>query len=157
MKVKVSSKNQKGITLMILVVTVVVMAILIGTISFDSSSAFKMQSYYNMCSDIESLDEKIAIYYVKNKELPIISEDYKNISDIIDDYSENNVNYNPNNSGNLYKVDLSKLDNLSLNHTNYYIDEESHTIYATKGVQLDDGTYYTYPLKYTEVILSNYR
>ena len=42
-----------------------------------------MKGYYDMCSDIELLDEKIAIYYVQNKSLPITSET-KNIQELID-------------------------------------------------------------------------
>ena len=49
-------KNQKGITLMILVVTIIIMSIIVGSISFSSSSSFKMKGYYDMCSDIELLD-----------------------------------------------------------------------------------------------------
>ena len=149
-------KNHKGITLMILVVTIVMMSILIGSISYNSQSSFKMRAYYNMCSDIELLDEKIAIYYIQNKSLPI-TEEQKNVDEIVSNYSENDVNYNPNNNGTLYKIDVNKLENLSLNNKDYYIDEESHTIYSPNGVKLDDATYYTYPLKYQEVILSKYR
>lgn len=150
-------KNQRGVTLMILVATVIIMAIIAGTISYSSISSFKMKAYYNMCSDIELLDEKIAIYYLQNKSLPIVESDSKNISELINDYSDTNVNYNPNNSGTLYKIDLSKLDNLSLNYTDYYIDETSHTIYFLNGMDVEEELYYTVPLKYEKVDLSLYR
>ena len=150
-------KNQKGVTLMVLVATVVIMAIIAGSISYSSISSFKMKAYYNMCSDIELLDEKIAIYYLQNKSLPIVESDSKNISELINDYSDTNVNYNPNNSGTLYKIDLSKLDNLSLNYTDYYIDKTSHTIYFFSGMDVEEELYYTVPLKYEKVDLSLYR
>ena len=149
-------KNQKGVTLTILVVTIVIMTILIGTISYHSISSFKMNSYYNMCADIELLDEKIAIYYVQNKNLPV-TEEAKKIDEVIADYGTENVNYNPNNSGNLHKIDLSKLENLSLHYTDYYIDEISHTIYFAKGIEFEEGIYYTAPLAYKEVNLSLYQ
>lgn len=149
-------KNEKGITLMILVITVIIMAIVVGSISYSSISSFKMKAYYDMCSDIELLDEKIAIYYVQNKSLPVTSES-KNINELITNYDVNNVNYNPNNSGTLYKIDLSQLDNLSLRHNNYYIDQTSHTIYYENGADLEGERYFTNPLAYEEVDLSLYQ
>lgn len=150
-------KNEKGVTLFILVLTIVVIAIITGTISYSSISRIKMRAYYNMCADIELLDEKIALYYLQNKVLPV-SEEVKQIKELIPEYSASNVNYNPNNKGTLYKIDFSKLDNLSLNYTDYYIDEQSHTIYTSHGINLtEEDTYYTVPLDYQEVNLSSYR
>ena len=150
-------KNQKGITLMLLVITVILMALVTGTIAYNSSSNLYMRLYYNMCSDIELLDEKIALYYLNHKneseiqnQIPITSETIS-ISDLIDDYNSNNVNYNPNNSGTLYKIDLSKLENLSLNYTDYYIDSQSHTIYFCDGIDVDGTLYYTVPINYTKI------
>lgn len=76
---------------------------------------------------------------------------------LIENYDENNVNYNPNNNGRLFIIDLSKLDNLSLQRTDYYIDEQSHTIYSAKGRKIGDETYYTIPTEYKEVNLTNYQ
>lgn len=150
-------KNEKGITLTILIATVVVMAIIVGSISYHSISSAKMNTYYNMCSDIELLDEKIALYYLQNKELPIVKSDSKNINEIIQDYSEGNANYNPNNGNTLYKIDLGKLENLSLKNTEYYMDEASHTIYYLRGVKVEGTTYHTVPLSYEEVDLTSYQ
>lgn len=129
---------------------------MIGTISYNSISSFKMNSYYNMCADIELLDEKIAIYYIQNKNLPV-TEETKKVDELIENYSAENVNYNPNNNGNLHKIDLSKLENLSMHYTDYYIDETSHTIYFAKGIELEEGIYHTAPLNYQEVDLSLYQ
>lgn len=54
-------------------------------------------------------------------------------------------------------IDLSKLDNLSLQRTDYYIDEQSHTIYSAKGRKIGDETYYTIPTKYQAINLTNYQ
>lgn len=148
-------KNQKGITLVIIVATVVVMAIIVGTISYNSMSSFKLNQYYKMCADIELLDEKIALYYLEHKD----DADDTNFGLPIDDEkveasatSADKVNYNPNNSGNLYKIDLTKLDNLSLNNTgDFYIDKQSHTIYYSYGIEIEGDTYYTVPVDYQDV------
>lgn len=150
-------KNQSGVTLMILITTVVIMAIIVGGISYSSIESFKMNAYYNMCTDIELLDEKIALYYSENKNLPMIETNAKKVEELISDYAEGNVNYNPNNSGNLYQIDLSKLDKLSLQNTEYYIDETSHTIYSARGIEVEGKTYYTVPLDYKKVDLTLYQ
>lgn len=150
-------KNQKGVTLMILVVTIVIMAIIVGGISYSSIESFKMNAYYDMCTDIELLDEKIALYFIENKDLPIVTSDSKKVDELVPDYAEGNVNYNPNNSGTLYKIDLSKLENLSLKSTDYYMDETSHTIYSPRGIQVEEKTYYTVPLDYQKVNLNLYQ
>ena len=150
-------KNQKGVTLMLLVATVAIMSIILGTISYSSISALRMKLYYDMCADIELLDEKIALYYLKKKELPIQEEEIE-IKSLIPSYDENNENFNPNNSGVLSKINFGELDNLSLNNSqDYYIDKKSHTIYFSRGIEMDGYTYYTIPLEYQEVDLQKYR
>lgn len=149
-------RNEKGITLMILVATVVIMAIIIGSISYSSLNAFKMNTYYNMCSDIELLDEKIALYYLENGRIPTTDET-KQITELITDYQKGNVNYNPNNEGILYKIDLTQLENLSLKNTQYYIDLTSHTIYSSRGIKVGEEVYYTVPLAYEEINLGLYQ
>lgn len=150
-------KNQKGVTLTVLAATVVIMAIIVGSISYSSVSGARMRSYYNMCADIEVLDEKIALYYIENNEIPVLEDDTELVESLINSYSETNVNYNPNNSGVLHKIDLSKLYNLSLNNTEYYIDETSHTIYSSRGVEIQEEVYYTVPLDYEKVDLTLYQ
>ena len=146
-------KNQKGITLMILVVTVIVMALTAGTITYNSVAAIKMRAYYDMCADIELLDEKIALNYLENNGKLPTDETTPNSSAEM----TSGENSNPNNNGNFYKIDLTKLDNLSLNNSEYYINEQSHTIYCSTGVTLDGYTYYTVPQNYTKIDLTKYQ
>lgn len=150
-------KSQKGVTLMILVVTLIMMGLIAGTISYQSVSSYRLNAYYMMCSDIELLDEKIALYYLEKKELPTVSNETMPIRTLISDYKPQNVNYNPNNSGTLYEIDLDQLENLSLQKSKYYIDEQSHTIYSAQGIKMDQETYYTVPINYQEVNLAFYR
>ena len=150
-------KNQKGVTLMILVFTVAIMAIILATISYSSISTYKMNIYNSRRSDIELLDEKIALYYLENNTIPVVSGDTKDINDLIEGYNDQNINYNPNNNETLCKIDLSLLDNLTLKYQNYYIDEQSHTIYFETGVVIGDEIYHTLPADYQNVDLSLYK
>lgn len=66
--------------------------------------------------------------------------------------------YNPNDYDNetnsvVYKVvDLSLLDNISLENTGkYLVNEHSKAVYYFDGVKIDDKTYHALPLKYTKI------
>ena len=66
--------------------------------------------------------------------------------------------YNPNDydstSGSaIYKiVDVSLLDNISLDNTGkYLVNEQSKTVYYLDGLKVDDKMYYTLPLSYTKI------
>lgn len=150
-------KNQKGITLLLLITTLAVMALIIGSVTYNSMYSLTMKNYYNMCADIELLDEKIALYYLEKGELPVDKNNIKNVRDLVQEYSESNVNYNPNNGELLYKIDLSKLDNLSLNYSDYYIDSQSHTIYFNQDIIVDGTKYYTVPSTYEKIDVNKYQ
>lgn len=74
-------KSEKGITLMLLVTTVIMMGLIFGAITYNSVNSYKLNSYYTMCADIELLDEKIALYYLEHKALPVTNQ-YVEISRI---------------------------------------------------------------------------
>lgn len=66
--------------------------------------------------------------------------------------------YNPNDydsaSGSaIYKtVDVSLLDNISLDNTGkYLVNEQSKTVYYLNGLKVDDKMYYALPLNYTKI------
>ena len=146
-------RSQRGVTITILVTTVVIMAVIVTAVVYNSLNSVKMNKYYDMYSDIELLDEKIALYYLQNNNNLPVKVNTKTITNLIDDYDLNNVNYNPNNSGNLKEIDLSKLKNITLSDKSatYYIDEKSHTIYSSHGIEVENKVYYTVPLDYQEV------
>ena len=93
-------KNQKGITLLMLVSTILIMIIILGTITYTSMDSFKMDQYYKMCADVELLDGKIALYYINNGVLPVDTSDTASEDLRTAAISDDNVNYNPNNNGN---------------------------------------------------------
>ena len=44
------------------------MITILGTITYTSLDNFKIDQYYKMCADIELLDGKISLYYLKHKD-----------------------------------------------------------------------------------------
>lgn len=143
--------SNKGITLLTLTITMILMMILSFTVIINMYSYIQKQNFSNLETDITKLKEEIAHYYSKNKTLPVLGKPFeveipgKNVND--------NENY--------YVIDLSKMQELNLNYGKdfeklkaeeiyidtatdiYFINEQSHTIYYLAGVVYNGEIYYT--------------
>ena len=65
-------KKQSGITLIVLLITIVVMTIVTATIITTSSNAIKVKKLNNMYSDIKILDDRVFAHFNKYGALPVI-------------------------------------------------------------------------------------
>lgn len=162
----INLKNEKGITMVAIVITIVILLIIVSTVSFSSKNGIDMKNINNMYSDIIILEEKIASYYLKYDALPIKGSVlvYDDLPDAI-----KNTSIYPNNNEEYYIIDLSLIDNISLNNARdasnasdvYIINTQSHIIYYLKGVSVEEytsgikkeekNTYYTIPRDYTQI------
>lgn len=140
-------KNNKGITLVSLVIVIVVMFIIASitvNISFDR---FEINNLKKMLSDLELLEDKVNNYYLEYNELPIVSE-YTCIK-TFEKNSGDNDNY--------YIINLEALDKgIALNYGKdgfenpnnsddvYIINEQSHNIYYAKGIEMKGKYYYSF-------------
>ena len=135
--------NEKGITLSVLVLTVVVMALLITTIGISVSSYGDVKTLKTFYNDLQIVREKTDVYYEKIKELPVSEEITFDMVTLLGD------SRNENDGEIYYKLDLSLLDDMNLTYginntsNNYYIvNEESHNIYYYPGITVSGETYY---------------
>lgn len=149
-------KNNRGVSLISLVITVIVLIILSNMIIYEAKDNLKLGRLTEMQSDIDHLRDKVASYYAQNGKIPA-SIPYTNldkiksagiISDVVD-------------TGDFLVIDLSALENLTLNkgkdfekvkespesanlYTDLYIiNQVSHNIFYVAGVTIDDETFYT--------------
>ncbi len=152
-------KGNKGITLVTLILAIVIMLIISSILIYSVSTATRTKALNGMYNDINALTNKIQIYYSKYGEIPIIKEQYTNVTNV------NLINQNDNDK--YYVIDLELLENIKLSYGKdyskykqsanaeltdiYVINEQSHNIYYIKGVQVDEITYYTIPGEYTKV------
>ena len=143
--------QNKGITLVALMVTVIVL-LMISTVGiYTSLDRFELNDYKKMKSDLELLEDKVSDYYLKYEGLPILKLDsnpyvfdYVNyLSGLTNNNQEPATNANDN--GTYYIIDLEALGNITLNYGKdfekyksnnvvqnvdtdiYIINEESHT------------------------------
>ena len=126
-------KSNKGITMVALVTTIIIMLILLGVSINGINTSNNAVPYNNMVADITLLEEKLLLYYNRYKEIPK-TEMAKQID---------GVQY--------YEIDLSKLENVTLNYgikyngdeEDIYLVNDNLNVYYLKGVQ-KSGTMYHY-------------
>lgn len=153
-RLKLNIRNNKGITLISLIITIVVMMIIASITVNSSMGRFEINKYKKLINDIELLQEKIESYYLRYGGLPILRNTETN-EFILYNLTISSEYKNPSDTGNYYIIDLEAMENLALNYgkgfenyTNpeekdlYIINEGSHTIYYVKGISLSGITYH---------------
>ena len=148
-------KSERGISLVSLVITIVVIIILANVIIYNVRDDLKLGNLTEMQNDIETLRDKVSSYYTQNGKIPA-SIEYTNISHI----EEAGVISQAIDTGKFLVIDLSALENLTLNNGKdfeqvkenpenannytdlYIINETSHNIFYVKGITIDDDTFY---------------
>lgn len=142
---KINLRSQKGITLIILIMTLIIIAILasVTVTNFDSGTDIKKYNY--MCADIELLESKIQVYYNNNETLPMKGNALNNVKVNLGGQASSR-------DGDVYyQIDVSKLNNVTLNYGGgnvenkniYVINEQSHEVYYLKGIEFEGKIYYT--------------
>ena len=162
-------KNNKGITLISLGITVIILLILVNVIVYNVIKSMELVDVEKLNSDISNLRGKASNFYSEFGEIPINTNyEYTNITKLKDIKGANDI-------GKFYILDLSAIENLTLNYGKdfekykeilsdvnvneeskeseinkltdiYVINEVSHNIFYIKGVELSDNILYTdYP------------
>ena len=151
-------KNNKGITLVALTITIIILLIVTNIIIYNVRDNLGVEKLRNMQNDIEQLSGKISTYYEQYGTIPSKIE-YDNISKI----KEAGL-IGANDIGKFYIIDLSAIENLTLVYGKdyetaknwetkddiddtfndlYIINESSHNIFYIKGVKLGKEIFYT--------------
>ena len=156
-------RNNKGITMISLVITIIVLLIVTSITVYNGLEQLGIKRLNNLYSDIESLSTKVAEYYLKKETLPVLEEEYVNNTQELETIFRSNGATtdiaNVNDEGAYYVLDLSKLDNLTLNYGDeykdwtstssandiqniYIINSVTHQIYFPHGVKAGDEYFF---------------
>ena len=153
-------KDEKGITLIALVITIVIILMLVLTVTNHMGELKTAKNYTDFEKDMNRLKEAVISYYASNQTLPIRNI-YTNISMI-------QGIKNPNDGTDYYVLDLDKLnmdlkileygkvgyDKVKQFPVNYdittkdsitdlyIINEDTHTIYYPEGVEIMEKKQY---------------
>lgn len=156
---KKNIKKQNGISLIALTTTILVLAVITSILTYNAKNSVEIRKYKNLENDINLLQSKVEMYYLKNNELPIFK-----VNNVAVKYTSNPSFRTPkqsNDNDNYYVIDLSNITGITLNYgmdfynktsngSNintlrdlYVINEQSHRIYYVAGVTANNKTYYT--------------
>ena len=174
---KLNVKQEKGITMTALVITVITLLILTNVMIYNTKSSIDISKLTNLYNDIELLRDKVSTYYGEYGKIPAEIK-YTNTSEL------SNVLSIKNDIGDFYVIDLEAMQGITLNYGKdyekvkndisnadnytdlYIINENSHNIFYVEGIEIKEDdvvnkyyTDYTYPdetkidLRYIEGIL----
>ena len=162
------SLKNKGISLITLVITIIVLAILTFTMAVNINPYKNEKIKKDFETDLKRLEEKVSQYYTRTGELPIKNKYNVELTD------EFLATRNVNDNDTYYVIDLNKL-NVSLYYGDdygtiantydttipisdedklsdvYIINEQSNTIYYVKGREYDGNRYYRIEEVYSEI------
>ena len=153
-------KNEKGVTLIVLTITIIVLLIITEITINTSKSQLSIKKLNNLYADLDTINTKVSDYYLKNNSLPVFSNTYLNSRDELSSLLGEESVINSNDDGPYYVLNLSKLDNLTLNYGEQYkewsdtstfqtyqdlyiINGVTHQIYYPKGIIYDGETCFT--------------
>ena len=154
---KKNIKKQNGISLIALTTTILVLAVITSILTYNAKNSVEIRKYKNLENDINLLQSKVEMYYLKNNELPIFK-----VNNVAVKYTSNPSFRTPKQSNdNDNVIDLSNITGITLNYgmdfynktsngSNintlkdlYVINEQSHRIYYVAGVTANNKIYYT--------------
>lgn len=161
-------KSQRGINLVTLSVTIIIILILTNIILYNVKDNLGVQNLKNMQADIENLREKVSNHYMQYGDIPVYyiqDDDNKKVKVKYTNISNIDVISEEESKSDFYVIDLSALDNLTLNYGQdykkikngvattedqinqledlYIINEDSHNIFYAKGILYDGEKFYT--------------
>lgn len=161
-------KSEKGITILVLAITVIVLMLISIPILVNTSEVTELQKYTYFKADIDRLRESIGTVYLNENNIASIGEEYVRGKEFLEKEQNGEKVKNPNDGEKYYIIDLDKLNsyinaqielnygdgnkNLSLNTTDIYIiNEQSRTIYYVSGIKYKEKVYYRLPEDFTQI------
>ncbi len=149
--------KEKGITMMALVLTIIVMIVIMSVLSFYVMNSIQTENFQSMKADIVEIEGKALSYYAEKGILPVYSEDTahpenrKHARDMKGDRDF----FNPNDGLMYGKVNLELLGVTPSYKTTYYMNLETLTVYAIDTIKIEGKDYPRPYEKFAKLNISN--
>lgn len=163
---KINKSKNRGISLIVLIITIIVAIILAGTAIVNIGNGISQSGKVAFANDLLKVEEGVKAYYLQNQSFPAIDgtsamsqDDILNLSNLSDDEKssllldlESNLDKNLDGSkGEFYQIDLAKIDvTKSVFGTRkdgandvFVVSASSMKAYYLKGVTYDEITYFS--------------
>ena len=158
-------KNESGITLIVLVITIVILSLISIPVIINTTNIIQFNEYSKFKEDIDNLRESVSVAFF-DKDIKDIGPRYSGSTAFLEGKQNGKDIKNPNDNSTYYVINIKKvnsnlatemaeLNNGSGNHNLngnestytgsddvYIINAQSRTIYYVKGVQYNGNTYY---------------
>lgn len=151
---------KRGVTLTVLMITIVIMVILSSTIIINVGSAITDTRKTTFASDLKVIEDAVSVYYIQNDKLPsdevTMSENEiltlsgsDNMSYLKEELSLNGDDNENLEMGSFYKIDLSKLNiensskGLGEGNDVYVVSSLSLKVYYLAGISADSTKYFS--------------
>ena len=158
---KTKYRKQKGITLISLSITVIILLLITGVLIYNAKDSIYIRNYKNLSNDIQNLRDKVSEFYNEYGNIPAKIK-YTNISEnlklVLNNEELENIDE-------FYVIDLQVMNGLSLNYGKdyekiknneeevnnyqdlYIINKKTAGIFYVQGIDVKDNnvvtTYYT--------------
>ncbi len=155
-------KKEKGVTMVALVITVIILLILTSMLVYNATDSVHIKALTNLYNDVELLREKVSEYYNEYGKIPAKVK-YTNKDEL------SSVLSSKNDTGDFYVIDLEAMKGITLNYGKdyekikndeqnadtytdvYIINENSQNIFYVQGIKItQNNTTKTYYTDYTE-------
>ena len=131
-------RTNRGITLTSLVAAIIIMLILTATIITNTYTGSDYKKYKLMCADVNMLEDKCVIYKNKYGDLPILDGEGAQVV--------SNLPTGTNDLHEFWKIDKTKLDNITLNYGKeedvFIIDTTTLEVFYLNGIEYNGEIYY---------------
>lgn len=161
-------KQDKGVTMVALIVTIITLIILTSMLVYNVKDSVYIKAFTNLYNDVELLREKVTEYYEEYGQIPVGTPEkikYTNISQL----SNSGILSKKEEEGDFYVIDIEAMKGITLNYGKdydrvkndiqnannytdiYIISENSHNIFYVKGISIkENNTTKIYYTDYTE-------
>ena len=170
-------KNEKGITLIVLVITLVVLVLISIPVIINTTDVTQLQRFVYLKNDIDKLREAIRTAYVDDLSITTIGPKYTGDMSFLEAKQNGQDVKNPNDDNNYYVISIKELNThinaqIDLRYgtgnkkeeyetidgnyeyqgkDTYIINAQSKTIYYTNGIEYKGETYYRLPEDFTQI------
>jgi len=149
--------SKKGVTLITLVITVVILSLITGAVIVNSFGAINKTKLAKFGESLKIIEDKVEEYYVVNGRLPIIQHKQYTSQEIIGLNTTGNsarlgneITKNKDEDSNFYEIDfllikvnLSTTGHKSTQDDVYVISDKTGKVYYLKGEKVGDEVYFS--------------
>lgn len=162
--------TKKGISLVVLGITIIVIIILASTAIFISNDTFVSSRLSSFALDLNNIEDLVEEYYLSNNELPVITEESYSKEEVVNMITKGRnilseeITLNKDDANRFYPIDLTKLpiesntrglkadgDSADI----YVVAQNSFNVYYLKGEKIRDNYYFSLNEKLTGKIQTN--